>query len=78
MWVNGDNPFYGGGHYVNKPVSKTMTLKVTVYQGGRTLKTMKSSKFSRLLKINVREGAMMELMPDQLSFLIGVENDRNE
>lgn len=41
-------------------------LKVTVYEGGSTIWTLKSTKLASLLKASVREGGMIELLPEQV------------
>ena len=62
-----DNPY---GNYVEKIVPVKRKLKQTTFEGGAVVKTLKSSRFSCLLKIGVREGAMIELMPEQVERLV--------
>jgi hypothetical protein len=54
-------------NYRHKLVDQKLRMKVTVFTGGRTLWTIKSSSLARTLKASVREGGMVELMPEQVA-----------
>lgn len=74
-WIPG---YMKDNHWIaSKPkvtfVPRQMTLKDTIYEGGKTIKTMKSTRFAALLKVGVREGGMTELMPEQVERLREVE-----
>src|SRR5207245_1306462 len=56
----------GAFDYIDRVVPKKLRLKVTVFEGGRTLWTIKASKLAGLLKVGVREGGIIELMPEQV------------
>ena|SRR6266478_2241252 len=59
----------GAFNYVNRVTAKKMRLKLTVFEGGRTLWTIKASKLAGLLKVGVREGGIIELMPEQVEMI---------
>ena len=51
---------------VEKVVVQPMKLTATTYTGGRAIKTLKSSLFASRLKVGMREGGLMELLPEQM------------
>ena len=70
--VDGEPPnaIYVYGQYVDLPVvDKKLKMKSTIYQGGKVLRTMKTAVFSRLLGVSVKDGSMIELMPEQVKLL---------
>ena len=65
----GDDGRYIYGHNNVTFTPKELKMKVTIYKGGRTIRTIKSSRFASLLKVGVRENGMMELLPEQVALL---------
>ena len=63
-WIN--------SRMVEKVVEQPMKLTATTYTGGRVIKTLKSSLFASRLKVGMREGGLMELLPEQMARLTEV------
>jgi hypothetical protein len=55
--------------YVERYIPRKMKMRVTVFNGGRTIMTIKASRFSRLLRASVRADGIIELMPEQIELL---------
>lgn len=72
--VDFEKHIYKQGWYEPIIKSKDVTMRVTIFEGGKVLQTIKTAKFSRLLKVTVHEDAMMELLPEQVSALKAMED----
>lgn len=56
------------GKFVSVPVK--LTMKQTIYEGGRTVSTLPQREVARKIKIGVRDGGLVELLPEQAEKLL--------
>lgn len=70
-WRYNDNYMDTPGMQPYTEVKKKIPVKrsQTIFRGGKVVHTMKASRFSRLLKIAVRAGGILELSPEMINQL---------
>lgn len=71
--VNFEKHIYKPAKYEEITKPKDVVMRVTVFEGGKVLQTIKATKFTRLLKITLHEDAMIELLPEQALTLKAME-----